>query len=66
MSARGNGGRYEYYACTGSQKYGRPKACRNDRLPRAKLEQAVRAALDLTRAVVPCLPTPVELGRTVP
>jgi exonuclease VII small subunit len=44
MSARGNGGRYEYYACTGRQKYG-PKACRNDRLPRAKLEQAVLAQL---------------------
>ncbi len=44
MSARGNGGRYEYYACTGRQKYG-PKACRNDRLPRAKLERAVLAQL---------------------
>jgi site-specific DNA recombinase len=44
MSARGNGGRYHYYACTGRQKYG-PKACRNDRLPREKLEQAVLAQL---------------------
>jgi site-specific DNA recombinase len=40
MSARGNGGRYEYYACSGRQKHG-PKACRNDRLPRQKLEHAV-------------------------
>jgi site-specific DNA recombinase len=40
MSARGNGGTYHYYACTGRQKYG-PKACRGERLPQAKLEQAV-------------------------
>jgi site-specific DNA recombinase len=40
MSANGNGGRYHYYACTGRQKYG-PKACTGERLPRAKLEQAV-------------------------
>ncbi len=40
MSARGNGGHYTYYACSGRQKYG-PKACDNQRLPREKLEQAV-------------------------
>ena len=40
MSARGNGGRYEYYACSGRQKHG-PKACRNERLPRHKLEHVV-------------------------
>jgi site-specific DNA recombinase len=40
MSAKGNGGIYHYYACTGRQKYG-PKACNGDRLPRHKLEQAV-------------------------
>jgi site-specific DNA recombinase len=40
MSAHGNGGRYEYYACSGRQKHG-PKACRNERLPRHKLEHAV-------------------------
>jgi site-specific DNA recombinase len=40
MSARGNGGTYHYYACTGRQKYG-PKACRGERLPQQKLEQAV-------------------------
>jgi hypothetical protein len=40
MSARGNGGRYEHYACSGRQKHG-PKACRNERLPRHKLEDAV-------------------------
>jgi len=40
MSARGNGGRYEYYAYSGRQKHG-PKACRNERLPRHKLEHAV-------------------------
>jgi site-specific DNA recombinase len=40
MSAKGNGGVYHYYACTGRQKYG-PKACNGDRLPSQKLEQAV-------------------------
>ena len=40
MSARGNGGSYHYYACSGRQKYG-PKACQGERLPRHKLEQAV-------------------------
>ncbi len=40
MSARGNGGTYHYYACTGRQKYG-PKACRGERLPQHKLEHAV-------------------------
>ncbi len=40
MSARGSGGRYEYYACSGRQKHG-SKACRNERLPRHKLEHAV-------------------------
>jgi site-specific DNA recombinase len=40
MSARGNGGTYHYYACTGRQKYG-PKACRGERLPQHKLEEAV-------------------------
>src|SRR5262249_36760642 len=40
MSARGNGGRYEYYACSGRQKHG-PKACENERLPPHKLEHAV-------------------------
>jgi site-specific DNA recombinase len=40
MSANGNGGRYHYYACSGRQKYG-PKACRGERLPREKLEEAV-------------------------
>jgi site-specific DNA recombinase len=44
MSARGNGGLYHYYACTGRQKYG-PKGCSGERLPRAKLEQAVIAQL---------------------
>jgi len=40
MSARGNGGTYHYYSCTGRQKYG-PKACRGERLPQHKVEQAV-------------------------
>ena len=49
MSARGNGGLYHYYACTGRQKYG-PKACDNQRLPREKLEHAVITQLtDLYR-----------------
>ena len=44
MSARGNGGHYTYYACTGRQKYG-SKACDNHRLPASKLEQAVISQL---------------------
>ena len=40
MSARGNGGTYHYYACSGRQKLGR-RACDGDRLPKDKLENAV-------------------------
>jgi site-specific DNA recombinase len=40
MSARGNGGQYHYYACSGRQKLGR-KACDGERIPRDKLEAAV-------------------------
>jgi site-specific DNA recombinase len=40
MSARGNGGLYHYYACSGRQKLGR-KGCDGDRLNRDKLESAV-------------------------
>jgi site-specific DNA recombinase len=40
MSARGNGGLYHYYACSGRQKLG-PKGCDGDRIPRDKLETAV-------------------------
>ena len=40
MSARGNGGHYHYYACSGRQKLGR-KACDGERIPRDKLETAV-------------------------
>ena len=39
-SARGNGGHYHYYACSGRQKLGR-KACDGERIPRDKLEAAV-------------------------
>jgi site-specific DNA recombinase len=39
-SARGNGGLYHYYACSGRQKLG-PKACDGERIPRDKLEAAV-------------------------
>lgn len=39
-SARGNGGLYHYYACSGRQKFGR-KGCDGDRIPRDKLEAAV-------------------------
>jgi site-specific DNA recombinase len=39
-SARGNGGLYHYYACSGRQKLGR-KACDGERIPRDKLEAAV-------------------------
>jgi site-specific DNA recombinase len=40
MSARGNGGLYHYYACSGRQKLGR-KGCDGERIPRDKLEAAV-------------------------
>jgi site-specific DNA recombinase len=40
MSAKGNGGTYFYYACSGRQKLGR-KACDGERLNRDKLEAAV-------------------------
>src|SRR5436853_7769211 len=40
MSARGNGGLYHYYACSGRQKRG-PKGCDAERIPREKLEDAV-------------------------
>jgi site-specific DNA recombinase len=40
MSARGNGGTYHYYACTGRQKLGR-RGCDGERIPRDKLETAV-------------------------
>src|SRR5579884_742277 len=40
MSAKGNGGTYHYYACSGRQKLGRT-ACDGERLNRDKLEHAV-------------------------
>jgi site-specific DNA recombinase len=40
MSARGNGGFYHYYACSGRQKLG-SRACDGERLNRDKLETAV-------------------------
>jgi Recombinase zinc beta ribbon domain len=39
MSAKGNGGTYHYYACSGRQKLGR-KGCDGERLPKDKLETA--------------------------
>jgi len=44
MSAKGNGGVYHYYACSGRQKLGR-KACDGERLSRDKLEAAVLTQL---------------------
>ena len=44
MSAKGNGGTYHYYACSGRQKLG-PKGCDGERIPRDKLETAVVAQL---------------------
>jgi site-specific DNA recombinase len=44
MSAKGNGGLYHYYACSGRQKLGR-KACDGERLNRDKLEAAVLTQL---------------------
>jgi site-specific DNA recombinase len=40
MSAKGNGGTYHYYACSGRQKLG-AKGCDGERIPRDKLEAAV-------------------------
>ncbi len=40
MSARGNGGLYHYYACSGRQELGRT-SCDGERIPRDKLEAAV-------------------------
>jgi hypothetical protein len=37
MSAKGNGGTYHYYACSGRQKLGR-KGRDGERLPKDKLE----------------------------
>jgi site-specific DNA recombinase len=39
-SARGNGGLYHYYACSGRQKLG-SKGCDGERIPRDKLDAAV-------------------------
>jgi site-specific DNA recombinase len=44
MSAKGNGGTYHYYACSGRQKLGR-KACDGERIPRQKLEDAILSQL---------------------
>jgi Recombinase/Recombinase zinc beta ribbon domain len=44
MSAKGNGGTYHYYACSGRQKLGR-KSCDGERLPREKLEAAILTRL---------------------
>ena len=44
MSARGNGGTYHYYACTGRQKLGRV-GCDGERISRDKLEHAVLTQL---------------------
>ncbi len=40
MSAKGNGGTYHYYACSGGQKLGR-RGCDGERLPKDKLEAAI-------------------------
>jgi site-specific DNA recombinase len=40
MSAKGNGGTYHYYACSGRQKL-RRKSCDGERLPKDKLEAAI-------------------------
>lgn len=40
MSAKGNGGTYHYYACSGRRKLGR-KSCDGERLLKDKLEAAI-------------------------
>ena len=44
MSAKGNGGTYHYYACSGRQKLGR-KGCDGERLSKDKLETAILTQL---------------------
>lgn len=44
MSAKGNGGTYRYYACSGRQKLGR-KGCDGQRISRERLEAAVLSQL---------------------
>jgi site-specific DNA recombinase len=44
MSAKGNGGTYHYYACSGRQKLGR-KDCDGERLSKEKLEAAILSQL---------------------
>jgi site-specific DNA recombinase len=44
MSAKGNGGTYHYYACSGRQKLGR-KSCDGQRLSKEKLEAAILSQL---------------------
>ena len=44
MSAKGNGGTYHYYACSGRQKLGR-KGCNGERLPKDRLEAAILGQL---------------------
>jgi site-specific DNA recombinase len=44
MSAKGNGGTYHYYSCSGRQKLGR-KGCDGERLPKDKLEDAIFSQL---------------------
>jgi site-specific DNA recombinase len=44
MSAKGNGGTYHYYACSGRQKLGR-KGCDGERLSKDKLEAAILSQL---------------------
>jgi site-specific DNA recombinase len=44
MSAKGNGGIYHYYGCSGRQKLGR-KGCDGERLPKDKLETAIFSQL---------------------
>jgi len=40
MSAKGNGGTYHHYACSGRQKLGR-RGCDGERLPKDRLEAAI-------------------------
>jgi site-specific DNA recombinase len=47
-SARGNGGLYHYYACSGRQKLGR-KACDGERIPRDKQAAVLRQLAALYR-----------------
>jgi DNA invertase Pin-like site-specific DNA recombinase len=64
-SARGNGGLYHYYACSGRQKLGR-KACDGERILRDKLEAPYSANSPPSTATAPSSATRSKQRRRKP